>query len=299
MGHFLDVAQQILQETQDPLSAKEIVGLAKTRGILHTTGQAPEEIMRSKLSTNILVRKEHSIFMRASKGRFALRVWNDRLNEYVADRFQKALLDEYIAVFPSKSLFNHIDGKGLHLTPMKNFQDLVTECSEMLRRKAEQDFQVIQLISVFIVRFGDQYLTYKRTKRLPEERLHGYYSIIFGGHFNLTDILPMFNVFSSEYSYLKPIRELQEEVRWPKTDHPAIRYKGLLYDDSRDVSRQHLGIVYDVFLQSNIYQIGEKGFLMDPRFETLSEIEKRINEFENWSVLIVEHEQKERNTILK
>jgi predicted NUDIX family phosphoesterase len=294
MGHFLDIARTILEETKEPLSAQEIVELAKARGLLVSKGKAPDEIMKSKLSTNILNKKESSPFMRTEKGKFALRAWKGDFEEYVADRFQKALMNEHIAVFPASSLYKYIKGRGFYLTPIENSQELIAECRPMLRTQAETDYNMIQLISVFIVRVGDKYLTYKRTKRLPEERLHGYYSIIFGGHLNLKDILPLFNVFSTDYANLEPIRELEEEVRWPKKELPDITYKGLLYDDSRDVSRQHLGIVYDVYLKSATYQIGERGFLMDPKIETLSEIENRINDFENWSVLIVEHERKER-----
>ena len=295
MGYFLDIAEQVLEEVGKPLSAREIVDIAKERGLLLSKGKAPDEIMKSKLSTNILNEKESSLFMRTQKGTFALRAWRQQFGEYVADRFKKALLNEDIAVFPASSLFKHISGRGFHLMPVGNSRDLIAECRSMQRSLAEKDYTVIQLISVFIVRIGKKYLTYKRTARLPEGRLHGYYSIIFGGHLHLQDILPLFNVFTTEYGYLEPIRELKEEVRWPDGEDPIISYKGLLYDDSRDVSRQHLGIVYDVLLRSEKYEIGERGFLMDPKIETLTQVKNRIEEFENWSGLVIDHEIKEQN----
>lgn len=292
MGHFLNVAKLVLEEKKTPLTSTEIVNLAMAKGLLVSRGRAPEEIMKSKLSTDILRQKSESDFMRTEKGKFALRSWGTKFDEYIANRFKKALLDEQIAVFPAGSLRKYITTKGLTLASLENSKQLIAESRLMIRRLAELDTSVIQLISVFVVHHGDRYLTYKRAKHLPEDRLHGFYSAIFGGHLNLSDILPLFDVFASRNVDLQPVRELKEELRLPPTEFPLIKYKGLLYDDSRDVSRQHLGIVYDVSLQSESYEIGERGFLIDPKFETLSEIDSRIEEFENWSVTIIEYERR-------
>jgi len=78
-----------------------------------------------------------------------------------------------------------------------------------------------------------------------------------------------------------------------------LRYRGLLYDDSRPVSRQHLGITYDVFLRSEKFEIGERGFLMDAKFETLDEIISRREEFENWSWILIQEEQECTRPLLK
>ena len=126
----------------------------------------------------------------------------------------------------------------------------------MRRRQAEESFDVIQLVSFYIVRFKDTYLTYKRTKRLPESRLHDYYSIGFGGHLNPDDLLPLFSFSEPEQVLEIVIRELREELRL--NPEPSISFRGVLYDDSREVSRQHLGIVYDVELYSQNYEIGRE-----------------------------------------
>jgi predicted NUDIX family phosphoesterase len=78
-----------------------------------------------------------------------------------------------------------------------------------------------------------------------------------------------------------------------------ISYRGLLYDDSRDVSRQHLGLVYDVRLASALYTIGERGFLMDSKFETVDEICARIDDFENWSALLAREEQRRSDATIR
>lgn len=291
MGHFLDIAYKVLLEEQKPLTAKEIIAIAQKKGWLHSSGKTPSQTMKSKISTDILNNKESSDFMRSDRARFALRDWRSRIEEYVADRYQKALLDENAVVFPATSLIKYLNGPGLHPCPLKNSGELLRECRPMLRREAELDKSVIQLVSVFILRHKNLYLTHKRTKRLPENRLHGYYSMFFGGHLNTDDIKPLFDIFKPEYGRLFLLRELHEEVRLPKQNEFEIIYRGLLYDNSRDLSMQHLGIVYDVELKSKEYEIGERGFLMDHKFESLGQMEARIDDFENWSVFIIKVER--------
>jgi predicted NUDIX family phosphoesterase len=129
--------------------------------------------------------------------------------------------------------------------------------------------------------------TYKRTRRLPESRLHDCYSLAFGGHLNPDDDPGLFNFFSPSQSYPWLERELREEVKLEKGAIRSFDYLGLLYDDSRPVSKQHLGIAYEIHLNTEEYTIGERGFLMDAKFESAGQIRERLNEFENWSILLL------------
>jgi predicted NUDIX family phosphoesterase len=291
MGHFLDVARRVLLVGNKPLSPEEITEIGLKNGWLITRGKTPAESMRARLSTDILDKRDKSAFMRTASGTFGLRVWARREPEYVAPRFKKSLLEEDIVVFPANSLRKYVHGRGLFTTPPRDRKSLIAELRPMRRSLAEKDFSVIQLVSAFIVRFEGRYLTYKRTKRLPESRLHGYYSIPFGGHLNPEDILPLFDIFDPEVAYLMLNRELEEELRLPNSKIPKLVYVGLLYDNSREVSTQHLGVVYDLCLESPTYVIGERGFLMDAKFETLDEMENRRNDFENWSWIILDYEK--------
>jgi predicted NUDIX family phosphoesterase len=285
---FLKAAYEVLTAADRPLSAREITQLALAQNLLQSAGQTPWQTMKSKLSTDILSKAEGSVFMRTEKGKFALRAWSVRLDEHIAERYQRALFDEDIVVIPARSLARFVPHPGLYKGDFDR-SALIDECQPMRRREAEQDESVIQLVSVFIVRHRDRYLTYKRTRRLPESRLHGFYSIAFGGHLNPNDITPLFNVFEGDSPFLT--RELREELRVRDSDIGGLHYRGLLYDDSRSVSRQHLGVTYDVCLNTDRYEIGERGFLMNAKFETLDEISARLQEFENWSALLVEEER--------
>lgn len=296
MARFLDAAYRVLSEQGKPLTAVELTAFAQENGYLKTSGKTPSQTMKSKLSTDILSKKDRSMFMRTGEGRFGLRHWKgESCSEYVADRFAKGLLNEEVAVFASSSLTKYIPGPGLHPITLANSESLITECKSMLREDAEQDFSVIQLVSVFILRHGCYYLTYKRTKRLPESRLHGFYSMVFGGHINPPEVNQLFNIFRPEHEGWGLRRELEEEVRINKSSNPHIIYKGLLFDDRQAVSTQHLGIVYDVILHDRNFEIGEKGFLMDPKFETLDEIENRSQDFENWSMIVAQYEREQMN----
>ena len=297
MGVFLRAAYEVLQVERQPLTAPQITDLARARGLLQTSGKTPHQTMKSKLATNILKNGERSVFMRAAKGKFALREWKNTYPEHIADRYQKALFDEDIVVFPAPSLHRYVPTVGLYSGEFDT-AGLLNECRPMRRREAEEDFSVIQLVSVFVIHHGDRYLTYKRTKRLPESRLHGAYSIGFGGHLNPNDLAPLLNIFDPAVGLPFLERELREEVKFDSLGAADISYRGLLYDTSREISKQHLGLVYQVLAMSPHFEIGERGFLMDPKYETLEEMNQRREHFENWSLLLIDEEIRCREQIL-
>lgn len=294
MRKFLEAAYIILKREREPLSPDALTKKAIESGLLKSAGKTPQHSMRARLSTDILEKREKSLFKRTTSGTFALREWNDK--EFYAPRYKKSLFDEDIVVFDKKYLKEFITTNGLTTYDIGKVKERLLQIWYPLRRRlAEQKENIIQLISVFIVKYNDKYLTFKRTKRLPESRLHGFYSIGFGGHISPDDLKPLFNVFDPNTQPFI-IRELTEELKL--TYNPLIEFRGLLYDDSMPVSRIHLGIVYDVFLKGREYEIGEKGFLMDPKFENIKTIKNRIDNFENWSQIIIEEEFNKRESAI-
>ena len=285
MKTYLDAAEVVLSEVEEPLSPREITVRAVEAGVLVTNGKTPWQTMKSKLSTDILEKSERSMFMRTEPGKFALRSWTTHFTEYVATRFEKSAFDEDILVF-DRTMLGDFEVIAGDITRTTDLTPILRACRPMLRSAAEDDFSVIQLVSVFVVHYEGQILTHKRTRRLPESRLHGFYSIGFGGHLNPEDVPRLFLNEFSDASTAFPflMRELEEELIL--RDEPEISFFGLLYDESRKVSQQHLGLVYTVAAKSDQFEIGERGFLMDPKLETLDEIESRIDQFENWSRLI-------------
>lgn len=291
MGIFLDAAYKVLKKADEPLSAIEITKRALERNILVTSGKTPQQSMKARLSTDILRNKDSSLFKRTKAGKFALREWDDK--EFIAPRHKKAIIDEDIAVFDKKHLSDLVDGRGIFYKDLDFISDMFNKiCFPHVRKDAEKNENLIQLVSVFITKYKDKYLTFKRTKRLPENRLHGFYSIGFGGHITHEELMPLLgsNIFNPDYSGLFIIRELSEELKLTYT--PTIKYRGLIYDDSREVSKIHIGIIYDVVLENSNFEIGERGFLIDPKFEDIQCINDRKDDFENWSHMIIKEELK-------
>lgn len=296
MGDFLTAAHRVLSDEHHPLTAADLTDLAILRGYLVTEGATPWQTMKARLSDEIRKNRSAAIFMRTARGMFALREWKTQIPEYHAERYTKALLDEDAVVFDRDELPRVVQGSGYQLNSEPLGVDFLSLCRPMQRRIAEEDPTVIQLVSAFIVQHGPHILTYKRTARLPESRLHGQYSAIFGGHLTPHDLFGtnewpsdpsgvMYHIFDKESGYLLLQRELDEELRLART--PSFEYLGLLYDDSRPVSTQHLGIVWKARLRSSEYEIGERGFLTHPQFETREQIIARAEQFENWSVALV------------
>jgi predicted NUDIX family phosphoesterase len=284
---FLEIAEYLLREAGRPMTAREIVSVALRRGLLVTNGQTPWQTMKSKLATDILSHGERSRFKRSNQALFTLREFDN--SEYHATRFQKNKLDEDIAVIDITCLGDVITREGYHAADIDRAL-LASLARPMLRRDAEEDFSVVQLVSVFVVHCQGLFLTHMRSARLPEQRLHGQYSMMLGGHLCIDDFaqltLPLSSDFSlDDCSYI--LRELSEELVLEA--EPGVVARGYLYDSSRDVSKQHLGLVYLVDIPEPNYRIGERGFLMNSRFEKLSEIGARLADFENWSLILFEN----------
>jgi len=280
MGIFLTAAYRVLKAKGFPLSAKELTQNAIEENLIQSKGLTPHQTMKSKISTDILKNKQSSLFKRTGSGKFGLREWKSE-PEFTAPRHVKAIFDEDILVFDVKHLRQFVSADGF--TPgNKPIEDVIQALAPIIfttrRRVAETNQQLIQLISVFIIRYNNLILTHKRTKRLPETRLHDFYSIIFGGHLTKDDFMPLLG-------HIDFHREISEELRL-KTN-PEIKYRGFIYDSQKEVSKIHLGLVFDVNLPSSDYEIGERGYLTDPKFESINSIVDRIDDFENWSQILV------------
>jgi predicted NUDIX family phosphoesterase len=287
-SQFLIAAQKALTEAGRPLSTSEIVHHALGRGFLTTNGHTPTKTMNARLSADILLHKAQSRFMRTGPGRFALRDWDQEVSETIVPRRQLALIDEYILAFDASLLRKFASQEGLSRNE-NTHHELLSSCFAIKRSEAETRFDIIQLISVYVVRFVRDVLSYKRTKRLPEGRLHDKYSCFFGGHLNEADLMPLFRFSDPEQALYLLDRELSEELRLERKPK-EMRFKGLLYDPRTEVSKQHIGVVFCVDLEAPEFEIGERGFLTDAKFETVAQMRARIREFENWSEFLIEHE---------
>ena len=81
-------------------------------------------------------------------------------------------------------------------------------------------------------------------------------------------------------------RELDEEVSIECNGQKRI--VGLIYDDSTEVGRVHLGIVHIMQLKSCKVQTRED-HLEDAGFEPVETIKAELERLENWSQLCMKH----------
>jgi predicted NUDIX family phosphoesterase len=100
------------------------------------------------------------------------------------------------------------------------------------RPEAEVSPQYKQIIPYVVIRHAGSYYLLQRTAKQTESRLHHKLSLGIGGHINpdTPDVLDGLR------------KELEEEVH---VDSPyQLTFVGILNDDTTDVSRVHLGVVY-------------------------------------------------------
>jgi predicted NUDIX family phosphoesterase len=285
---FLEAAYQVLQASGRPMTASEILHTARAAGLISSEGKTPLKSLNARLAVDILRYKSQSRFMRSDGSRYSLRDWSDTVQERIVPRRTLALVDEDVLAFDAIRLRQFVPKDGFKRDD-ETHQELLASCFPVKRAEAEKRYDIIQLISVYIVRNYQSFLTYKRSRRLPEGRLHDTYSCFFGGHLTAADLMPLFRFSDPEQALYLLDRELSEELRLANKP-AAMNFRGLLYDPRTDVSKQHIGIVFCVDVRERGFTIGEKGFLTDAKFETVEQMRSRLTQFENWSEYLIENE---------
>ncbi len=120
------------------------------------------------------------------------------------------------------------------------------------RTVAEHDFQHKQAIPYVVIRHDDRYLLMRRTSRQTESRLHHKYSLGIGGHVNPTDLT---SGKGEDVISAGMRRELEEEILVESVE--SCELVGVINDDSTEVARVHMGLVYLLKAASPRYTIVE------------------------------------------
>jgi HJR/Mrr/RecB family endonuclease len=106
MVSFKQAALQILEKSEEPLTAKEITDIALQEGLVETDGKTPEATMGAQLYVDIIKNKE-SPFLQVGRGKFTLKNQKDSVssplviienhNEKVKKEFKEMLhqMDPY------------------------------------------------------------------------------------------------------------------------------------------------------------------------------------------------------------
>lgn len=146
------------------------------------------------------------------------------------------------------------------------------------RNVLEDDPRYKQIIPYAVICHCDDVYLFKRLKETTEKRLHNLYSLGVGGHMNKWGA-------NADVHYIRHelARELHEEVLL-KDGCSIIDLKPLGYinDDTNDVGKVHLGILYEIELSSKDIEINEKE-KMEGQWIKKSELLSYRSGMESWS----------------
>ena len=155
----------------------------------------------------------------------------------------------------------------------------LANCRFLERTVAEHDFGHKQVIPYVVIRHEDRYLLMRRTRRQTESRLHDKYSLGVGGHINQDDASPVRdNVILAGMR-----RELAEEIRVEAEQ--SCELIGTINDDSTEVARVHLGLVFLLTTASARYSIVEQD-KYTAAWKSVSELAQYYDQMETWAQIV-------------
>jgi predicted NUDIX family phosphoesterase len=161
---------------------------------------------------------------------------------------------------------------------------LLSRAEFLPRDQAEADPAFKQLIPYSVLRHGDDVFQYQRSAWGGERRLHGQRSIGVGGHINRSDVLPLWSDVTPIVEWARD-RELAEEFDVASPGQP--RLVGFLNDDTTEVGRVHLGVVYEYWLDHTLVKPREKRVHLHFGFVSIAELAAHVVEYESWSQFII------------
>jgi len=270
--------------------------------------------MQARLSVDILNREDKSKFVRVSRGRFTLRsrlgvsasdlphVSKDVLQrEYIATRRALRLPAEEVLCVSEESFKDTLTFQGIETDTEQLLPRLLASAATQYipRAEAESRDSAKQFITYVLVQSGQRILCFRRSYlSRAAEFLRGSKCIGFGGHVTAADedILSHRDRGLSECAR----RELTEELTLPDPIALALtstsrlfreaplEVLGVLNDDSSEVGRRHVAVVYRVWL--NDWQIAkhlQKGdsSLKGLAWLDLTKDKVDLSDYEYWSQL--------------
>jgi predicted NUDIX family phosphoesterase len=186
-------------------------------------------------------------------------------------------MSEQVMVVNTSDLAPHLQ-HGLIRDNTDAILDLIADSHFFIDRPAaEVSPQYRQIIPYVLIRHGDAWFTLRRTPKQTEARLHHKVSLGIGGHIN-------------------PGRDLVDGMQQELDEEVAIEgdyeltFTGILNDDSTDVGRVHLGVVYVLETQSRDVRVVETE-KMTGEWKLMDELRALREEMESWSQIVLNEMQ--------
>ncbi len=188
---------------------------------------------------------------------------------------------EKVLVVPTRCLWDRVTytDKGLITDGLEQLASVVATCGSFVSRAAaETDPSYKQIIPYAVVSHSGAYFLLRRKSAQSEQRLHDKLSIGIGGHIN-----PSEGVAAEDLIQDGLTREVNEEL------HIAPGYRerliGLINDDTTEVGRVHLGVLFEIEAASPEVTVRET-YKMDGDWALLGRLSDSYDRLETWSQIV-------------
>lgn len=184
--------------------------------------------------------------------------------------------NELIAVVAKEKIFFNTK----HENGFFEYSDLIIEniksySINYIRDLAEINYDYKQIVSYIIFYNNKNIFLMERSNNASEEKLNNKLSIGIGGHLTLLDL---------NKSYLDwGMREFYEEVDY--YDNFNIKLIGIINDESNNVGKLHLGIVY--LMSGDSDQIKINSELKSGKLISIAECLSYYDKLESWSQIMI------------
>ncbi len=172
--------------------------------------------------------------------------------------------------------------------------DSILEKSELKwRADMEEDGSYKQFIPYIAVISKGKLLTYRRTPKGTETRLHDKYSLGVGGHVDEFE-----NLSGMELLVDGTLREIEEEIG-VKVSSDQVKFVGFINDESDNVGIYHIGVAAILNLDNLNLNLGETDILDKREFMSKKGIKLIEDKLENWSKTFYNYYLKDLDNILE
>lgn len=298
MGNaYLDIAEKAIREAGHPLHPKEMLAVAQRMGFIppHLHGKTQYKTMAARLSTEIRAQATRSPFFRTSANRFFLReLKTEEHEEYRAPKREKKLHNEPVLTIRG----DFLERKG-EFGIVRNIGGLIELASKqgqieyVVRKSAEQRFDVKQVIAYALIYRSGHLLTYRRGAfNSAADELRMKRSIGFGGHVSYDD-LSLFD--QSSYGILENARrELAEELVFDNYEienlHRADSFQLLCGINTSETieAQKHIAVSVVYFCSNDFTPEKNEMSINDLRWISVDRRENDLDAYEPWSRTILQ-----------
>lgn len=189
--------------------------------------------------------------------------------------------NELILAVPTKEVWQILEYKAnavIEILQADVMKELLKHGVFGMRSVLEEKPEYKQIIPYAVICCGEEVYLFHRTKKQTETRLHNLYSLGVGGHMN-----PFGNVIDIFYLRHELEREMNEEVLvHDNCEVLDIKPVGFINDDTNEVGKVHLGVLYEIELSNSDIEIKEKD-KMSGTWIKRSDLRSYYPKMESWS----------------